>query len=289
MKRRKTVFEQYERYHKMGKSRGWGATYKPGVTIRNVHSSGLSHRIKGWKTNRTHHFLSLLELHYFYTLEWAMSVVDIREKYLLPPKDTIRICERLGMKHPMDMKTRQPQMMWTDFLIDVRVNDTVKLVAVAVIPESQLRKKREIEKLEIQRMFWHDKGIEFSIATQKQIPPALVSNVAWIHKALHLKDIKGLDETLLWNIEPILFEALGNSYQAFPKVAQQVDDVFKLRRGTCLWIIRHLIANRIWTIDMLVKKDLSKALQVKRNEKLLQVRGINLKNYAHFELRYRVD
>lgn len=218
-----------------------------------------------------------------------MSVVDIREKFLLPPKDTIRICEQLGIKHPMDMKKRQPKIMWTDFLIDVRIDDTVKLVAVAVIPEGQLKKKREIEKLEIQRMFWCEKGIEFSIATQKQIPPALVSNIAWVHKVLHLKDIKGLDETLLWEIELILFEALGNSHQAFPKVAKQVDDVFKLRHGTCLWIIRHLIANRIWTIDMMVKKDFSKVLQVKRNENLQQVRGIELKNYAHFELRYRVD
>lgn len=65
MKPQKTVFEQYERYKKMGKSRGYGEKYKPGVTIRGVHSTGLSHRIKGWKTNRTHHFLSLLELHFF--------------------------------------------------------------------------------------------------------------------------------------------------------------------------------------------------------------------------------
>ncbi|MDF2650641.1 MAG: hypothetical protein K0Q73_6446 [Paenibacillus sp.] len=281
-----TVFQRFEKYKKEGKSQGYGAKYKPGVTIRDIHSKGLSHRIRGWKTSRTHHFLSNLELHYFFTLEWALSVVDIREKYLLPPKETLDLAERLRIKHPVDIKRNQPSIITTDFLLDVRIDDQTRLFARSVIPKNRLFIKREVEKLELERMYWDEKGIDWGIITEEQISADFVRNIAWVHRAYQLKDIPQLNAELIVEIEPALFEELRQSSMPFPQAAKLVDESFKLKKGTCLWLIRHFIANRIWTIDMNVRVNLSQSLKVSRNENLSQVRRLKLDNYAHYQVRH---
>jgi len=76
---------------------------------------------KGWKTNRVHQMLSLLELLYFYIAEWALQVVDIREQYpLLPIEETLAIARSCGIRHPIDPKTKEPVVMTTDFVLTVR-------------------------------------------------------------------------------------------------------------------------------------------------------------------------
>lgn len=95
--------------------------------MRDVPSRGLSSRVKGWKTGRVHHFLSQLELSYFYTLEWSVSVIDIREQYpLIPPKSTLDIADRLNIKPPTDPKTKLPIVMTTDFLVDVLIDGKIQ-------------------------------------------------------------------------------------------------------------------------------------------------------------------
>ncbi|HEV7736265.1 MAG TPA: hypothetical protein VGO47_02690, partial [Chlamydiales bacterium] len=81
-KRKRLVTEtSIKRRIKEGRGIGRLANYKPWLHIQDVPSLGLSSRIKGWKTQRVHHFLSGLELLYFYILEWSRNVVDIREQY----------------------------------------------------------------------------------------------------------------------------------------------------------------------------------------------------------------
>ena len=54
-------------------------------------------RIKGWKSGRVHHLLSLLELRWFYVLDWNLEVIDVREQYpLLPLEETLAIAADRG-------------------------------------------------------------------------------------------------------------------------------------------------------------------------------------------------
>ena len=62
------------------RGQGSGANYKPWLRIHEVPSQGLSHRIYSFKTKRTHHLLSNLELGVFLTLDWMDHVQDIREQ-----------------------------------------------------------------------------------------------------------------------------------------------------------------------------------------------------------------
>lgn len=80
-----------------GHGRGELEEYKPWILVQNISSKGRSHRIKGNKINRVHHFLSDGELKLFHYLEWSPSVSDIREQYpLLPVEETVEIAQELS-------------------------------------------------------------------------------------------------------------------------------------------------------------------------------------------------
>lgn len=134
---------------KDGRGQGHGTEYCPWLTIRDVPSQDLSTRVAGWKTGRVHHFLSQGELDYFYVLDWSDVVLDIREQYPLTLEATQEIAERLGIKHPVDSKTKEAVVMTSDFLIDVQINHLVELKARAIRSINELSSKRNIEKLEI--------------------------------------------------------------------------------------------------------------------------------------------
>ena len=75
--------EQISERIKSGHGQGMGKDYQPWLTIQNVPSRGVSHRIYSHKTQRVHHLLSNLELYVFLILDWSNSVQDIREQFPL--------------------------------------------------------------------------------------------------------------------------------------------------------------------------------------------------------------
>ena len=79
------------------RGQGSGANYKPWLRIHEVPSQGLSHRIYSFKTKRTHHLLSNLELGVFLTLDWMDHVQDIREQYPLLRDEPYRVCRRVNI------------------------------------------------------------------------------------------------------------------------------------------------------------------------------------------------
>jgi TnsA endonuclease N terminal len=119
-RKRKTTKKQIEKRLKEGRGQGRRENYKPWLRIQDVGSIGLSTRIKGWKSNRIHQFLSKLELSYFYLLEWSKEVIDIREQFPLDLDETKAIAQELGVKHPTDPFTQEQVVMTTDFLITIK-------------------------------------------------------------------------------------------------------------------------------------------------------------------------
>jgi hypothetical protein len=141
-----------------GRGQGRGSDYKPWLLVQDVPSQGLATRIKGWKTKRVHHLLSNLELSYFYILEWSPVVFDIREQYpLLPLEETLAIAEQCGIRHPTDPKTQEPVVMTTDFFITVPRSMEVIEQARTLKTAKDLQSERKLEKLEIERRYWHNR------------------------------------------------------------------------------------------------------------------------------------
>src|SRR5579859_6782621 len=126
---RQTTHTSIVRKVKEGRGRGEGKDYVPWLNIQDVPSKGLSIRIMGWKTGRIHHLLSQGELFLFLSLEWLLTVIDIREQFPLDQETTIKIAEKLGIKHPTDPTSHAPIIMTTDFNITMQNGAEKKFVA----------------------------------------------------------------------------------------------------------------------------------------------------------------
>jgi hypothetical protein len=235
---------------KKGHGQGHKREYKTWLRINDVPSKGLSTRGKGWKTQRVHHFLSNLEYALFFVLEWSTHVVDIREQFPLDQQSTIDIANRLEIKHPTDPTTKELTVMTTDFYIDIEEGNLPRQVAIAVKPESKLNGVREIEKLQIERQYWLDRDVEWHIVTECEIPFTVTHIVDWVHTAKDTSESPGLTPHIIGQIESELYDRVSKVNAPLSKIALDLDRDFGLKPSTCLWVVRHLIANRVWQVDM---------------------------------------
>jgi hypothetical protein len=148
------------------------------VGVQDVPSKGRIHRIKGCTTGRVYHLLSDLEAKVFYTLDYSPSVCDIREQFpLLPLEETWAIAEECGVTHPADPATRHPAVMTTDLLVARQHEGGSICEARAIKYESELKRPRVLEKLEIERRYWKRRNIDWGIIRECDIHQPLIDNI----------------------------------------------------------------------------------------------------------------
>lgn len=234
---------------KEGRGQGIGENYKPWITIQDFPSQGLVTRGKGWKTNRIHQFLSKLERDYFYVLEWHQSVIDIREQFPLNREDTLFIAENKGLKHPTDPKTAVPIVMTTDFLITVANSNGTTKYARTIKPSMELENSRTIEKFEIERSYWQDRGIDWGIVTEKELPKNLIENVEWLHDAYFGNEelSPSVFKTYVQHLKNYVFE---NQNRSIIEVVSEFDQIYQLESGTGLQVLKYLIAQKDLQVDI---------------------------------------
>lgn len=250
-RRQRTTAATIARRIKEGRGKGHFAEYKPWLTIHDVPSLGVVTRVPGWKSGRLHHYFSEhFELAHHYQMEWALDVVDIREQYpLLPLEKTLFIAQKLGIKHPTDPKTKHPIVMTTDMLLTVRSGGELRFVAHSIKPVAKLN-RRVLEKLQIEKYYFNDQGIEWRLITENQINYDLVKNVEWLHSAKTLDETTYLNNQLVHELEPVLYENIKNQNKPLAKITLDIDKRKGLLEGTSMNVVRYLIANRLWEVDM---------------------------------------
>jgi hypothetical protein len=229
---------KYKRFLKEGRGQGEGDQYLP-----------WSHRVPSWKVNRLIHLLSNLELRGFFVAEWDPLIIDIREQYPLPFADTMEIARQRGFRHPVDPHTRYPWVMTTDLLLTWYKNGERRLYARTIKYASELRKKRTLEKLEIERRYWKQRNVNWGIWTEQTIPKILVRNVAIVHQAYFLPDF--LDQAVLFGVAHLLTSKVqAQPYHSLSRIGLDCDKHLSQPFGTSLRVAYYLIATRQWCIDM---------------------------------------
>lgn len=225
-----------------GRGQGQGASYQPWLTVQDVPSQGLTHRIKGWTTGRVHHLFSNLERDVFYILDWSENILDIREQYpLLPIEETKTIAEKLGVRHPTDPRTQHAIVMTTDFLLDVQDGKARHQQARTVKPAEQLDNSRVLEKLEIERCYWQTRNVDWGIVTEQEIPTVAATNIRRLHGYQQLE--QRLSKAI--NLQPIIQYLCSNSHNlAWSELAIRADQQFSLDQGTARTVLYHLFATR---------------------------------------------
>lgn len=183
--------------------------------------------MKGIKTKRQHEFLSDLERNYFYITEYSDLVLEIREQFpLLPFEETIVIADELGIKHPTDPRTGEPIVMTTDFLLTINNGQSVFEVAHTIKMKDELLKERILEKFEIEREYWHRKGIDWGIVTEEEILKTMARNISYIHDYYDIRDYDVFREMSAQHIEDLsisLMQRLLGTTESIRKITNEFD------------------------------------------------------------------
>lgn len=232
------------------RGKGRGSDYTPSLRIQDVPSRGLATRIQGWKTNREHHFFSKLELLFFYLLEWSLIVCDIREQYPLDLNETLAIAQQLGVRHPINPRTRRPTVMTTDFLITIRKPTGIEEYARTIKYAKDLSSIRVMEKFEIERVYWKKRNIDWGIVTENEINVTIATNIQWIHPYKKVTSLMPITEETISSAELALTAEISKNRASLRNSTNICDEKLGLAPGSSLMVIRHLIATRKWQVDM---------------------------------------
>lgn len=248
MSKRCRVWNQnsYEKRIKQGRGSGECGTYSPWITVQNFSSRGSVSRLRGWKTNRVHHFMSNNELLYFYLLEWSDEVIDIREQYpLLDVFATIEIAKSAGIMHPYDRKSGFPYVLTTDFLITTKNG----LKARTIKESHELDNSRVLEKLEIERRYWNERNVDWRVVTEREINRTKAKNVEWLHTA---KMLSGLpyDDVLMQSIVSEIIRVYRETQRPILGICDHIDQIFATHPGTGLAVFKYLVANKHVSLDI---------------------------------------
>jgi hypothetical protein len=247
-----------------------------GELIRKGHGAGELKAYKGWvrhtdfsskgvsgpqpcaTTGRHLDLLSRGEKAYGYILDWALVVADINEQFpQLPFEETVALAERHGIKHPVDRHTGHPWVLTSDFRLVVQSPDGRRVAVRTVKERKELSDRRVLQKLEIERLYWKARGVDWGIIVSEDIPDALVRNIRWIHDFLCRPQVQKSDESStafksdeIASIAAKLQELIHGRPAALNSIAGDVDLSLGLTTGSSLNVIRLLIAQRIWKVDM---------------------------------------
>lgn len=233
-----------KRWIKEGRGQGAGSNYKPWLTVRDVASEGRSHRVFGHITQRTHHLLSDLELATFLLLQWRPTTTDIREQFPLDREVTQEISKRLGSDHPSHQGL--DQYMSSDFVVDSTEKDKPRF-AIQVKPTEAYSNPRTIEKLEIERIYWREKGVPFFWVTEKQIPPTVFENINLLYNHINNDDDQ---YELLIQLE--IFSKYLREYEELrvKELCMKLDQSYDQEPGEALYQIKRLFAKRYIHFDI---------------------------------------
>ncbi|HYH22418.1 MAG TPA: TnsA endonuclease N-terminal domain-containing protein [Azospirillum sp.] len=243
--------DKIARFYKEGRGSGRGAAYKPWLTVRDVPSSGRSHRPLGLKTGRVHHLLSDIERDLFLLLDWSDAVGDIREQFPLDRSTTMRIAEEIGVPHPVDRQSKAPLVMTTDFVVDLIQEGQLLQVARAVKPAEKLDEPRTVAKLEIERRYWTDRGVDWGIVTERDIPETLVRNIENIHAWAVIDDLtQPYPGFYAEKAALIAREVSARAHVTMQRFCEEMDLRLSLDRGACLMLLRHLLVTKVLACDL---------------------------------------
>lgn len=244
------------RYHRLidqGRGQGTGKDYKPWITIHDLASKGVVSRVQGRTTERVHHLLSKNETAFFYVLDASDKVIDIREQYpLLPVTETVEIAEMLGYRHPRDVVSKFPYVMTTDFVVTISQGNVARSVKLS----SELEKARVLEKLEVERVYWDRRGIEWRIVTEKEIDFQKAANLEWIYRSWYYPEMlpkgQAADEITTFFLE--LFET---TKLPVTEIARITESIFGLEPGLGLTTFQYLLLQKkITTVNLSKPLDL---------------------------------
>jgi hypothetical protein len=114
---------------------------------------------------------------------------------------------------------------------------------------SELKNARTIEKLEIERRYWLEKGIDWKIVTEREISRQKARNIEWLYTGDGFY-IAEYGDKELESIRSVLLELVKLGNHSIVEAAQIVDDEFLLPTGAGLSLFKQLVLDRKIVVDL---------------------------------------
>ena len=217
-----------------GYGRGLGLEYKPWISGHEFASKGAYIRLTGRTIPRHYCFMSRLEADAFILYDCMPEVTDILEQYYLTLEETLEIADGLRIAHPRSGKYFNA--VTTDLL--VQKGDT--WIARSVKTSRDLEKDRTLEKLEIERVYFSRRGIDWKIITEKELDRSLVQNLNWLWYG-ESPDAVFSDHQLLRDVETAFLELYEDESLPFPHLLDEIEARFSLAPNSAVCVFKSLI------------------------------------------------
>ena len=205
-----------------GRGQGTGVGYKPYIQCREFNSLGTCSTPIDWKTGRTVELLSQAEKAIWYLLHWEDSVADILEQYPLDLSKTVALAETYGIRHPKDTRAS----MTTDFLVIMQ--DKTRYAISVKSDERDLKNRRTVEKLFLEKTYWENEGVGFIIMLKSKVNMTKVHNIRMVtefYDPMHVFDeISALKHLISRKVIPADMET---GLLDFPKLLSQNYEVVR--------------------------------------------------------------
>ncbi len=236
-----------------GRGQGRGLDYKPWLTIFDFPSRGKTSIPTGAIIPRLYQLFSSNEIAYFKCLEISQyiqqstTITDIREQYpLLPLSETVAIAEKLGFKHP-PQNGKDNIVLTTDFIITV-LRDGDEIDLARTVKETRDLTQRSLKKLEIERVYWERRGVDWGIVTEVEIDSIFMTNAIDLWDDIAISE-KPIDYEDIKFIATELSNDIVTTHKPLNKYCLAVDKRLGYENGTSLTVARYLIATGYWQID----------------------------------------
>ncbi|MBN2426718.1 MAG: heteromeric transposase endonuclease subunit TnsA [Deltaproteobacteria bacterium] len=235
-----------QKWIKEGRGTGRGKSYKPWLTVRDLASSGRSHRLFGHKSQRTHHLFSDLELSVFLLLEWHIDTEEIREQFPLRLEETTVLATAAGIAHPSFQGSFQ--IMSSDFLVNTR-DKSRPIFSLQAKYSKDLQNARTVEKLELERRYWLQKDVPWMLITEKDIPKVLFENIKWLYAAQSNESSK---VQIPNRVDFFCHHFNKKPDDTIFEIAKALDIAYEQEPGENLREIRYLLSTRCFLFDFTI-------------------------------------
>ena len=237
--------EQQLKWIKDGRGQGFLNTYKPFLTVKDNKSlNKRSSRVYGYKTGRTHHLFSDLELAVFLILDRNIFIKDIREQMPLDLEETEELARTFSLYHPM--KNGIAQILISTFFIVSEAANAPPIYVIRAVSHTELEDLNILEILELERRYWQQKNIPWSLVTEKDIPMTVVDNIKWLYPANYSENKNHSSDKIYFYYQ----QFIKNSHLSLIELSKYIDVQYSLEPGESLLEIRELIAQRYFVFDI---------------------------------------
>lgn len=177
-----------------GRGIGMGDAYIPWLKVRDVPSRGTSSIVRGINVDRPFHFLSKLEITYFYLQERKSNVIDIREQFpILDIARTLELCSQFGVTH--SYRGSYPEPFTIDFLITEKTAEGVRYKAASIKTPEDANDARVALRLAIEYEWCREQSIPWVLIDTSLFNDIVLENLRFLRSWFRHRYIPSIQKT----------------------------------------------------------------------------------------------